>query len=292
MLKEAGGGLCMALADSVPGVSGGTVAFILGFYDKFIGSINNLVFGRREEKKVAISYLAKLGAGWVTGMVLAVLALSALFESHIYGISSLFIGFIAGSIPLIIREEKESFREVGKGIVFCLIGIVIVVGITWMNGRIGGGNMDLSQFSFGLGIKLFLIGMAAISAMFLPGISGSTLLLIFGAYIPVISAVRGFLRFDLSYVPALMFFGFGVLIGAVTVVKGIKVCLEKFRPQMVYMILGMMLGSFYAIVQGPTTLDIPKAAMGLGSFQITACLVGGLLVLGLQLVKEKNREKK
>lgn len=50
MLKEAIGGFCMALADSVPGVSGGTVAFILGFYDKFIGSINNLVFGKLEEK--------------------------------------------------------------------------------------------------------------------------------------------------------------------------------------------------------------------------------------------------
>lgn len=51
----------------------------------------------------------KLGIGWMTGMVLAVLLLSSLFESYIYTVSSLFMGFIAGSIPLIIREEKESF---------------------------------------------------------------------------------------------------------------------------------------------------------------------------------------
>ena len=291
MLKEAFGGLCMALADSVPGVSGGTIAFILGFYDRFIGSINDLVFGKKSEKKEAVLYLAKLGTGWIIGMALAVIALSAMFENHIYGISSLFIGFIAGSIPLIVREEKESFRQLGKGIVFCVIGIAIVVGITWLNGKIGSGNMDLGQFSVGLGVKLFFIGMVAISAMFLPGISGSTLLLIFGAYIPVISAVRGFLKLDMSYLPALMFFGVGVLAGAVTVVKGIKVCLEKFRPQMVYMILGMMLGSFYAIVMGPTTLDVPKAAMSLGNFQITACLIGGLLVLGLQFIKERNNKK-
>ena len=291
MLKEGIGGFCMALADSVPGVSGGTMAFIMGFYDKFIGSINDIVFGKRQEKKVAISYLAKLGCGWIIGMVSAILALSALFESHIYGISSLFIGFIAASIPLIISEEKESFREVGKGIWFCLLGIALVVGITWMNGRLGGGNMDLSHFSIGLGMKLFLIGIAAISAMFLPGISGSTLLLIFGAYIPVISAIRGFLGLDFSYVPCLMFFGFGVLTGAVTVVKGIKTCLEKFRPQMVYLILGMMLGSFYAIVQGPTTLDVPKAAMQLHNFQITACLIGILLVLGMQVAKEIGGKK-
>lgn len=162
---------------------------------------------------------------------------------------------------MIIREERDSFRKVGKGIWFCLLGILLVAGITWMNGQVGGSSMDLSRFSIGLGIRLFFIGMIAISAMFLPGISGSTLLLIFGAYIPVISAVRGIMGLDFSYLPCLMFFWFGVLAGAVTVVKGIKVCLEKFRPQAIYLILGMMVGSFYAIIQGPTTLEIPKAAM-------------------------------
>ena len=290
MLKEGISGFCMALADSVPGVSGGTVAFIMGFYDKFIGSIHNFVFGKMKDKKESVKYLMKLGIGWAVGMVLAVIVLSALFDSQIYIVSSLFIGFIAGAIPLIVREEKESFREFGKGIPFGIAGCVIVAGVAWLNGQIGTASMDLSHFSIGLGIKLFVIGMVAISAMFLPGISGSTLLLIFGAYIPVITAVRGFLGLDFSYVPCLMFFGFGVLTGAVTVVKGIKVCLEKFRPQAVYTILGMMIGSFYAIVQGPTTLEVPKAAMNLSSFQPIACLIGLGLVLWMQMVKERGEE--
>ena len=54
MIKEAIGGFCMALADSVPGVSGGTVAFIMGFYDQFIGSVHDLAFGKMEDKKKAI----------------------------------------------------------------------------------------------------------------------------------------------------------------------------------------------------------------------------------------------
>jgi putative membrane protein len=290
MLKEGINGFCMALADSVPGVSGGTVAFIMGFYDQFIGSIHNLAFGKMKEKKSSLRYLAKLGIGWAAGMLLAVLALSALFESQIYIVSSLFIGFIAGAIPLIIREERDSFREVGKGIGFCLLGILLVVGITWLNGQTGGSTMDLGQFSIGLGIRLFFIGMIAISAMFLPGISGSTLLLIFGAYIPVISAVRSVMSFDFSVLPSLLFFGCGVLAGAVTVVKAIKVCLERFRPQTVYMILGMMIGSFYAIIQGPTTLEIPKAAMNFGNFQIIPCLVGVALVAGMQMIKERSEE--
>lgn len=279
-------GFCMALADSVPGVSGGTVAFIMGFYDRFIGSVHDLAFGEMKEKKSALMYLAKLGVGWVIGMAMAVVVLSTLFESHIYAVSSLFIGFIAGAIPLIIKEERESFREVRKGILFCLVGIVLVAGITWANGRIGGGSMDLGQFSVGLAVKLFVFGMIAISAMFLPGISGSTLLLIFGAYIPVITAVKGFLSLNLSYLPCLLFFGCGVLAGTMTVVKAIKVCLERFRPQAIYMILGMMIGSFYAIIQGPTTLKIPKAAMNLGNFQILPCLIGVAFVAGMQMIKD------
>lgn len=288
MLKEGINGFCMALADSVPGVSGGTVAFIMGFYDKFIGSIHNFVFGEMKEKKKSLGYLFKLGIGWGIGMVLAVLVLSALFDSHIYTVSSLFIGFIAGSIPLIVMEEKESFCEFGKGILFCIAGIVVVAGIVWLNGQIRTSSMNLSRFSIGLGLKLFFIGMIAISAMFLPGISGSTLLLIFGAYIPVITAVRGFLGLDFSYVPCLMFFGFGVLTGAATVVKGIKVCLEKFRTQSVYGILGMMIGSFYAILQGPTTLELPKATMNLSNFQPIACIIGVSLVIGMHKVKERS----
>ena len=84
-------GFCMALADSVPGVSGGTIAFILGFYDKFINSLNNLVFGSNEERKESIKFLLKLGIGWIVGMVLAVLILTNLFENQIYRVSSVFI---------------------------------------------------------------------------------------------------------------------------------------------------------------------------------------------------------
>ena len=288
MFKEGMNGFCMALADSVPGVSGGTVAFIMGFYDRFIGSIHDLAFGKMKEKKAAIVYLAKLGVGWIIGMVMAVIVLSALFESHIYTVSSLFIGFIAGAIPLIVKEEKESMKEVSKGILFCLIGIMLVVGITWANGSVGGTLMDLGEFSIGAAIKLFFIGMIAISAMFLPGISGSTLLLIFGAYIPVITAIKGILSLDFSYIPSMMFFGCGVLAGTVTVVKAIKVCLENYRTQTVYMILGMMIGSFYAIIMGPTTLEVPQAALNLRSFQIISAVVGVSLVLGMQMIKERS----
>ena len=126
-------GFCMALADSVPGVSGGTVAFLLGFYDQFIDSIDDLITGSREKKKAALFFLIKLGTGWVCGMILAILILASVFDAHIYAISSLFIGFIIFAIPIIFREEKNCLTAKKSAIPFVLIGVAIVTAITYFN---------------------------------------------------------------------------------------------------------------------------------------------------------------
>ena len=286
MLKEGIHGFCMALADSVPGVSGGTIAFIMGFYDNFIGSIHDLAFGKMDQKKSAAAYLAKLGVGWMIGMGMAVMVLASLFESHIYMVSSLFFGFVLGAIPLVVKEERGCLQKAQGSFAFYLMGLVIVAGVTWMNGKTGGASMDLGMFSAGMALRLFLIGMLAISAMFLPGISGSTLLLIFGAYIPVITAVKEVLSFNLSYIPGLLFFGCGILAGAITVVKAIRFCLGKYRSQTVYMILGMMTGSLYAISMGPTTLEIPGTPLDIGNFHFIAAVAGILLIFELQKIKQ------
>jgi len=76
-------------------------------------------------------------------------------------------------------------------------------------------------------------------------------------------------------------------VGALTVVKIIKLCLEKFRVQTVYLILGMMIGSFYAIIMGPTTLENAMPAMSLNSFQVISCILGFIMVLGMQMMKER-----
>lgn len=219
---------------------------------------------------------------------MAVVVLAALFESQIYIVSSLFSGFILGAIPLIVEEEKDCLQRAQQNFVFCLVGLAIVVVITVLNGKSGSASMDLAQFSAGTAVRLFFIGMIAISAMFLPGISGSTLLLIFGAYIPVITAIKGVLSMNFSYIPCLLLFGCGILTRAVTVVKAIKACLERFRSQTIYMILGMMTGSLYAIGMGPTTLDIPQNPLNIENFHFAAAVVGVVLVFGMQKIKEKQ----
>ena len=279
-------GFCMALADSVPGVSGGTIAFILGFYDKFIGSLNDLIYGKKKDKKNALKFLIKLGIGWVIGMIMAVLILSSLFDKNIYNVSSLFIGFIVFAIPLIIKEEKKVLKGKYNNIIFTILGIIIVCLITYFNPVSGSEvNVNLSNLNLGLLVYLFITGMVAISAMVLPGISGSTLLLIFGVYIPVINAVKETLHLNLSYIPALIVFGLGVITGIILVIKLVKIALEKYRSKAIYTIIGLMIGSIYAIIMGPTTLEVARDALSFNTFNVIFFIIGGVIIIGLDKLK-------
>lgn len=279
-------GFCMALADSVPGISGGTVAFILGFYEEFINSINALI-SKGQDKKKALSFLIKLGIGWAIGMALASIVLSSLFEKHIYSVSSLFIGFIVFAIPLIVRDEKDTLKGKYGYLFYALIGILIVCLITYFNPVGGGSSIDLASLNIGLALYLFFAGVIAICAMVVPGISGSTLLLIFGLYVPIITSISEFLHFNFKVLPILIIFGLGVITGMLLIVKIIKKALDKYRAQTIYLVLGLMVGSIYAIVMGPTSLKVPQDAMSFGSFSILFFIIGGIVVYLLEVLRKK-----
>lgn len=280
------GGFLMALADSVPGVSGGTVAFLMGIYDDFIGSLNDIVSKDKDKRKKAIIFLIKLMSGWILGMVSAVLVITSVFEKNIYEISSLFLGFVIFAIPLIFVEEKESFKGKYYNVIWTLFGAALVVAITYFSGDASTSSLAWGDFGLVTGILLFLGAMCAISAMVLPGISGSTILLVFGFYQPVMDAIKGFLKLDFSYVPALFIFGFGVIAGVFTTVKGLKTALTRARSATMYAIIGMMFGSLYAIVMGAESLkNNPQPAMNFDTFNVVFFIIGGAVILGLQALK-------
>ena len=283
-------GFMMALADSVPGVSGGTIAFLLGFYDKFVNSLNYLISKNKNHRKSGIRFLIKLGIGWIIGMVSSILVITSVFETHIYKVSSLFMGFIILSIPIVIMEEKEVLKGKYLNILFTLIGAALVLLITYFNST-QVATTSLTNLTIGSSIYIFLVGAIAITAMILPGISGSTLLLIFGLYLPIINGIKDLLHFNLSSFGGLLIFGLGVLTGMFSIIKLLKKALEKFRSQTVYTIIGLMLGSIYSIIMGPTTLDNPIAAMNFSNFSILFFLIGGAFVLGLQKFKSLNEKK-
>ena len=290
----------MALADSVPGVSGGTIAFLLGYYDDFIGSLDSFVPGgatkeqRKENIKKALRFLIRLGAGWIVGFVSAVLVLTSVFKEHIYSVSSLFLGFIVFSIPLIIKEEKDSLKGKYYNLIFTLLGAGVVVLITLLNPS-GGSAAETNATGIVYYLFFFLTGMLGISAMVLPGISGSTILLIFGTYLPVMTGIKNLMKLNFSALPELAFFGIGIIAGILLVIRLLKKSLEKFRSQTIYAILGLMLGSLFAVVKGPETLkDAPKPMMTWETFSISSFLIGAGIICGLQAVKfiaEKRKTK-
>lgn len=282
-------GFFMALADSVPGVSGGTIAFLMGFFDKFINSLNYLMKGTKEEKIKSIKFLAKIFLGWIVGMGLAVTILANLFDKEIYKMSSLFLGFIIAAIPVMIMEEKESVKGKYKNIIWAIVGAVAVILLSSLK---MGSNLDLTHLNIGMLVYIFIAGMLAVSAMVLPGISGSTILLSFGLYIPVINGVKDFLHFDFSSFTLLFALGLGILFGVATVLRLIKKLLDNHRSAIVYAIIGMMIGSLYAIVIGPTTLKVPQEAMTLKTFSIIFFIIGVVIVLAFQQVKNLPFYKK
>ena len=213
-------GFCMALADSVPGVSGGTVAFILGFYDRFINALHDLLGRDNAVRKTALAYLLKLGVGWIVGMGLCVSLLAGLFADHIYFMSSLFLGLTAASVPFVALAEKDSLRR-WQPAFFALRGSAGLL------------TVDMAQLRLTDAAYLFLSGAVAITAMVLPGISGSSVLLIAGVYLPVIQAIRQLLHLDLHVLPGLMALGLGVIAGVALSIKAIRAALQKHRPAMI-----------------------------------------------------------
>lgn len=287
----------MALADSVPGVSGGTIAFILGFYDNFVNSLNNLISENKADRLKALKFLAKIGIGWITGFILSVLFITSIFEKNIYEISSLFLGFIIASIPLIIKSERKTLKENYKNIIFLIIGVTVVCAITYFNPMTGSNHsfsIKFDNLSLGLGLYIFISGMVAISAMVLPGISGSTILLIFGLYTSILNGIKGILKLNLEYLPGVIIFGLGIIVGVFVTVRSVRSLLKKFRAQTIYCIIGLMIGSMYAVIMGPKSLEIPQAPMSINTFSIVFFAIGCTLVPALEklkyILKNKNAD--
>lgn len=266
MILTAIHGFCMALADSVPGVSGGTIAFILGFYDRFLNALHSLFGKDADARKSAIIYLLKLGLGWIFGMGACVLTLA--------------------SFPFVLRAEKKSLRGQERYAPFALLGLLLVVLLTLLRANTVGVAIRFAGAPVWMLGYIFLSGAVAITAMVLPGISGSTILLIAGVYLPAIQAIRAFLGFDFSVFPGLCALGLGVIAGVGLSIHAIRAALRKYRSQMVWLILGLMAGSLYAIVMGPAGLDAPQPPVSFETFDLPGFALGVAILLGLELLRK------
>lgn len=245
-------GLLMAIADSVPGVSGGTIAYILKRYELLFEHINNIF--NRDFNKETLTFLGKLAIGWIIGFVSAIFVITSIFESHIYQISSLFLGFIVVSILIVFRQERSILNFNLKHTLITIAGtLAVIILVLFQNAQIISFSSD--SITFTTYIYLFITGAVAISAMLLPGISGSAVLMIFGVYFLIIDSIKEFLTLNFSVFPILLVFGLGIITGAIFATKTINNLFKKHRSSMIHLILGLLVGSLFAIINGPTSIE-------------------------------------
>lgn len=238
-------GFGMGTSDLIPGVSGGTIALLLGIYDDFISSVSGL-FSKRFWP--SFKFLLPI----LLGMGLAIALLSNLFNYllsyHEIPTMFFFTGLIIGIIPYLLKTSnfKQTFKT--KHYLMILIGIIILVIITLLNNgdKHSGETLTLS---FGLIIKYFIAGMFASSAMLLPGISGSFMLLVFGAYGTVMFSISELVNLNFTALPILIIVGLGILTGFMLSSRMIQYFLHHTTMTFA-LIIGFVIGSIYAVFPG------------------------------------------
>lgn len=285
-------GFAMSIADSVPGVSGGTIAFILGFYDKFIDALHYFFENQKKKRRRAFKYLANLGVGWAFGFLLSIFFLSNLFQEKIFLMSSIFLGLTFASIPFVIKDEMTILKENKKDFYYILIGIFVVIMLVILRENKLIRDFDLNNPNVWELIYLFFSGAIAISAMVLPGISGSSILLIAGVYIPVIEALGEIIRFNFDKIFSIIILGIGIIFGILVSINLIRDKMRYHRSKMLYLIIGMIIGSLFAIIMGPTTLNSSTEPLNMSNFSFAGFLFGLVILFGLEIIKHLTMKKR
>lgn len=255
-------GFFIGISDLVPGVSGGTIAFILGIYDELLASISG--FFSRDWKK-HIGFLVPLGIGIVTALLLLSRVIEYLLENYHAQTQFFFLGLVIGVLPFIARkaEVKKNFK-IGHFLVILVVGAALA-SLAFVSPL---DNTAITTLTATNTIGLFFAGWAGSMAMLLPGISGSFVLLLLGVYSTAIGALSNF------NLPIIAVIGAGVIVGFVVSSKIISYLLTHFTYITFAVIIGLIIGSVFVMYPG-----FPKD----GSFLVMSILTFfiGLLVASL-----------
>ena len=232
-------GILMGISDLIPGVSGGTIAFILGIYDRLLEAISG--FFSREWKK-HLGFLVPLAMGIGITLLLFSRVIEFLLSNHYEATQFFFMGLILGVIPYIMKqaEVKQNFTKRH-------FAILILIGIALASTAFIGKNESLApieELSVPIFFVLFFSGWLASMAMLLPGISGSFILLLLGVYYTAIDAL------STLNIPVILAIGAGVMVGFIISSKAIRYLLENFTYVTYAAIIGLILGSIFVVFPG------------------------------------------
>ncbi len=226
-------GMAIGIGNAIPGVSGGTIAVVTKIFDRLIEAITPDI------KKLIknLPFLLPVGIGMAAGIFLTALVLEKLFENFYVPTQLFFMGLIIGSVPTVYKECRKDGRRIRPiNLIPFFIGAGAMIFLLFAREGTsmfsGGDTLTVRDI-----ILYFVMGIIGAAAMIIPGVSGSMVMKIFGAYDSVISAVAGL------DIPVLICFGAGAVVGLFTAVKLIDIVLKKFRQGTYCFILGLIAGS-------------------------------------------------
>ena len=292
----------MGAADVVPGVSGGTIAFITGIYDTLLESIRRvnprlLILWKQQGFKAAFNhingfFLISLFGGIITSILTFAKLISWLLVNHPIPLWSFFFGLILVSVFHILKQVEK--KDIIRGIIV-VVGIAFAYFITVLKPL----EMDPTSINF------VFAGAIAICAMILPGISGSFILLLLGMYAPILAAAKT-IQIDI-----LLLFVAGCVLGLLTFSHLLSWLLKSFRDSTLMFLTGLMIGTLPKIWPWKETISwrinshgehVPLVQENLSPFQFEALtsqphqlllsIAMMFLAIGLVLLLEKVSDKK
>lgn len=274
-------GLTMGLADLVPGVSGGTIAFLFGIYDELLysvklmtGQVPRLILSGRFKQAfqlIPFGFLLPLGLGILGAIFGLVQIVAFLLLTQPVLVWALFFGLVLGSAYVVSRRVNEWNVICSLLLLLGFVLTFVIVGLP----SIGGSAAPLAVFA---------TGAIAITAMILPGISGSLIMVLLGQYKTIISAVA---ERDIA---VLAFFAAGAVIGLALFVRLLTWLLKHYHLAVIAFLIGVMIGSLRRIwpwqithTDGTTSNMLPVAEMSL-LWGIALIIIGFTIVVILERI--------
>jgi putative membrane protein len=269
-------GYCMGTADIIPGVSGGTIALLLGIYDELLNAINSIngqffrdVLSFRWKaafNDLPWKFLLALGIGIGTAILTLSQILGWALTNYPVLIWSFFFGLVAASVIVVMTRAGKITPKMGAFFAAAAIGAYILLGLT------PGRTPDTAWF-------LFLSGAVAICAMILPGISGAFILVLLGKYEFVLNAVvtRDFV--------SILIVGMGAVVGILSFARLLKWLLNRYYYLTIAILAGFMLGSLRVLWPWKEAIDIEHgSAANIFPAEFTPEVGGALFLMMIAFV--------
>ncbi|GGJ90760.1 DUF368 domain-containing protein [Lentibacillus kapialis] len=259
-------GMLMGASDVIPGVSGGTIAVLLGIYERLIAAINGIM---TKDWKKQLTFLIPLGIGIITAIFLLSNVIKWLFKHYPEPTNFFFLGLILGVLPYLFHKADAKNKFQINHIILLLIGALIVGLLGFFQASEGPVVENLTASTY---IQLFFSGFVASSALVLPGISGSLMLLILGMFSTIMTAISD-LQLDVIAIT-----GAGIVIGIVFMSKLVNFFLNNYYTGTFAVIIGMVIGSIFVVFPGwPGNISLVISSIVMFAMGLAAAYLLGKL---------------